>query len=183
LFVNLWILVGSQPAVSHSRLGVSDSAPRDRKTIRLILLSGYASVLVPLGLRIWHLHQGVEEDFSVLRVIGALAGSFGIMFRLWAINILGDFFTAHVMIAENHQLCRRGPYRILRHPSYTGSMLFFLMVPAVLGYAALLPAYLLGWLYVYQRRISAEEEALANHFGAAYEDYRRETKRLIPWIY
>ena len=50
----------------------------------------------------------------------------GLLLRWWAIIVLGRFFTVDVSIAEGHELIESGPYRFIRHPSYTGALLAFL---------------------------------------------------------
>src|SRR5205085_6139499 len=60
------------------------------------------------------------------RWIGLAIFMAGVVLRAWAIVTLGRFFTVHVAIASDHQLVRRGPYRLLRHPSYTGIWLIMM---------------------------------------------------------
>jgi protein-S-isoprenylcysteine O-methyltransferase Ste14 len=74
-----------------------------------------------------------------------------------------------------------GPYRWIRHPSYTGALLTLLGILVCclnwLSFFALLLA-IAGYAY----RIRVEEAALAEGLGDAYRDYMRRTRRLIPFI-
>lgn len=47
----------------------------------------------------------------------------GLALRLWAVVTLGRFFKVTVSIQDHHRVIRSGPYRVLRHPSYTGLLL------------------------------------------------------------
>ncbi|KAI8056082.1 hypothetical protein BDF22DRAFT_653775 [Syncephalis plumigaleata] len=56
-------------------------------------------------------------------VIGVLLCVIGFEFREWSMRVLGRFFTLKLGISEGHYLVDTGPYRLLRHPSYTGILL------------------------------------------------------------
>ena len=88
-----------------------------------------------------------------------------------------------ITIREDHQLVRGGPYRWLRHPSYTGGFLTAIGLPLALGtpvgFVVTLGACLIAYVY----RIRIEEAALISKFGASYQEYSRRTWRLIPGVY
>jgi protein-S-isoprenylcysteine O-methyltransferase Ste14 len=88
-----------------------------------------------------------------------------------------------VHIQEDHHVVRSGPYRVLRHPSYTGLLVAVLGVSllygnwlSVLVFEALVIA---GVLY----RIRVEERVLLDGLGEDYAVYMRETNRLIPGVW
>ena len=107
----------------------------------------------------------------------------GIGIRIWAIRHLGKYFTVDVGIQQGHKVIQDGPYRFVRHPSYSGA------VVALAGLGCLtfnwlgLILILLGTSVAYALRILVEEKALCEQFGAEYEKYTARTKRLIPRIY
>jgi protein-S-isoprenylcysteine O-methyltransferase len=107
----------------------------------------------------------------------------GLALRIWAIRHLGKFFTVDVGIQQGHMVIQDGPYRFVRHPSYSGSLL------ALVGVGFLTFNWLGLFLVVtctmlaYALRISVEEKALLAQLGAQYADYTARTKRLIPGIY
>jgi protein-S-isoprenylcysteine O-methyltransferase Ste14 len=107
----------------------------------------------------------------------------GVALRSWAIVTLGRFFRREVTIAPGQRLVRRGPYRMLRHPSYTGLLLvcagYGLAFGSWVGAAVALIAMGLGLL----PRIRVEERALQGAFGAEYADYARSTSRLVPGVW
>lgn len=107
----------------------------------------------------------------------------GIALRLYSIRVLGRFFTYDVAISKGQHVVEQGPYRWLRHPSYTGGLL------AALGFgmtltnwvALLLPAACMAAGYVY--RIPIEEQALVRGLGPEYSAYMGRTWRLIPYVF
>lgn len=114
---------------------------------------------------------------------GALVVAAGQSLRVVAIRSLGRFFTTRVRLQEGQSLIREGLYRRLRHPAYTGLLLGTLgcitLFASVLGYAAFFFVALPAMLY----RIRVEEAAMIERFGDEYLQYRRQTWRLIPFVY
>ena len=108
---------------------------------------------------------------------------FGAAFRDWSIVSLGRWFRREVTIEPGQRLVRRGPYRVLRHPSYTGIILIFagfgLAIGSWVGAAAAVVVVLAGLV----PRIRVEERALANTFGAEYTEYASSTARLVPGVW
>ena len=107
----------------------------------------------------------------------------GLVLRGWSIMTLGEYFTGYVAVSADQPVVTAGPYRVLRHPSYTGLLLAF----AGLGLTAanwvslagvvILPLVALLW------RIHAEERALLATLGDRYRSYAAQHKRLIPLVW
>lgn len=107
----------------------------------------------------------------------------GLVLRWWAIVTLGRFFTVDVTIEKDHQLVERGPFRWVRHPSYTGVLLAFLGWALTLRNWAAILVVLVPIFVAFIRRMNVEEDALARALGDKYQEYMRRTNRLIPGIY
>jgi protein-S-isoprenylcysteine O-methyltransferase len=120
---------------------------------------------------------------GIWRPAGAAVFAAGIGVRWYAILSLGRFFTVNVAIASDHQLVETGPYRRVRHPSYTGALLAFLGLGLCLDNWASLAALVVPVSVVFWWRMRIEEAALLETFGERYRDYMRRTRRLIPFIY
>jgi protein-S-isoprenylcysteine O-methyltransferase len=120
---------------------------------------------------------------AILRPAGLAVFAAGIIVRWYAILSLGRFFTVNVAIASDHQLVETGPYRRVRHPSYTGALLAFLGLGLCLDNWASLAALMVPVSVVFWWRMRIEEAALLETFGERYRDYMRRTRRLIPFIY
>ncbi|MGV9011126.1 MAG: methyltransferase family protein [Flavobacteriales bacterium] len=116
-------------------------------------------------------------------VVGLLLFIAGVALRWWAIVHLGRFFTVDVAIAKDHRVVSDGPYRFIRHPSYTGALLAFiglgLLVHNWLAALVLLVPITVMFLW----RMNIEERALSVALGEVYTGYMANTKRLIPFVY
>lgn len=106
----------------------------------------------------------------------------GMALRLWAVRVLGRFFRTTVVVQEEHQLVETGPYRLLRHPSYTGTLLTLLGFGFCFGNWIALALVTAGPLLAYSYRITVEERALRARFGPKYEAYARDRWRLVPFL-
>ena len=126
---------------------------------------------------------GLPGDQWVTFGIGCAVSLGGVALRRWAIAALGRFFTREVMIRPGHTLISNGPYRLLRHPSYTGLML------AMLGYGVMLQNWLslalvvAGFCIAILPRIRQEEHVLEANLGVPYREFERTHKRLIPLVW
>jgi len=107
----------------------------------------------------------------------------GIALRLWSVATLGRFFRPIVHIQEGHQLVRTGPYRVLRHPAYTGLVvaLFGLTLPLANVAAIVVVDALILMAVLF--RIRVEERALLDGLGEQYAEYMARTHRLVPGIW
>jgi len=118
-----------------------------------------------------------------LAVMAVLLFVLGLALRWWAIVTLGRFFTVDVTIEKDHELVERGPFRRLRHPSYSGVLLAFLGFALSLRNWAALLAVLLPITAAFIHRINVEEDALTRALGAQYREYMGRTRRLVPFVY
>ena len=106
----------------------------------------------------------------------------GIALRLYAISVLGAFFTTAVAVTPEQTVIETGPYRLIRHPSYTGFLItllgFGLSLTNWLSLLVIMGCALIGLSY----RIHVEERVLQEHLGLRYQEYMQRTKRLIPFV-
>jgi protein-S-isoprenylcysteine O-methyltransferase Ste14 len=106
----------------------------------------------------------------------------GIAVREWAVFSLGRFFTVMVSVTSDQTLVTQGPYRWLRHPAYSGSILslvgFSLAIGTWAGGLVVFIFTLAGYWY----RVKIEEQALLNAFGDEYREYMQRTWRFFPGI-
>jgi len=107
----------------------------------------------------------------------------GVTLRWYSAAILGKYFTFDVAIQSGQILIEAGPYRYIRHPSYSGALLTLLGFGLALGNWVGLAAALscLGFAYAY--RIPVEEAALASALGETYKQYVQRTWRLVPFLF
>jgi protein-S-isoprenylcysteine O-methyltransferase Ste14 len=116
-------------------------------------------------------------------VMGLVMMWAGIALRQWAVWTLGRFFTVVVRVADDQSVIDRGPYRWVRHPSYTGLLVTLVGLGAALGNwlsvlaLAVLPS--IGLVI----RIRVEEQALVAALGEPYREYAERHRRLLPGIW
>jgi len=115
--------------------------------------------------------------------IGVVLGWLGLLLRWWSIVILGRYFTVVVMTSADQPVVDRGPYRILRHPSYTGLLLVFAGLGLMLGNWVSAVAAVGLVLIALIHRIRIEERALNASLGDRYREFAANRARLIPYIW
>lgn len=127
------------------------------------------------------LSRRIFPDNPVLMLACVVVAILGLLFSVWARLALGSNWSGTVTIKANHQLIRRGPYRFIRHPIYTGMLAALLataitqrMVTGLLGFAVVTVA-----LYLKARR---EESFLSQEFGDAFAEHRQHTGMFLPRI-
>jgi protein-S-isoprenylcysteine O-methyltransferase len=154
---------------------------RDSGTLQIVLIVVYVSVAIAMYIAIED--DGYIARFTASGVLGLVMILAGMAIRAQAILTLRHFFTVDVTIFDDHRLIRAGPYRYLRHPSYTGALLSFygLAVGFENPWAALVVA--APPTVAFFIRMQVEEAALRAAFPNEYTEYERTTKRLIPFIY
>ncbi|MGZ4301133.1 MAG: methyltransferase family protein [Gaiellaceae bacterium] len=107
----------------------------------------------------------------------------GAALRDWAIVSLGRYFRREVTIEPGQRIVRRGPYRALRHPSYTGICLILAGFGLTFGsWVSAVVALLIVFVGLLPR-IRVEEHALAQAFGPDYTTYATSTDRMLPHVW
>ena len=87
------------------------------------------------------------------------------------------------MIQKGHRVVKNGPYRYIRHPSYTGLLLTTIGVAIGMeNWIGLILMVLIVFLSL-KKRINLEEQVLQKSLSEEYTSYIKSTKRLIPFIY
>ena len=105
----------------------------------------------------------------------------GCAFAIWARLYLGRNWSAIVTIKQNHELVRRGPYAVVRHPIYAGILLAMFGTAISIGQVRGLIAVALA-LIAWHMKAQLEEAFMIQQFGEDYLRYRKEVKALIPFI-
>jgi len=121
----------------------------------------------------------VSAIWPLFRVLGFVLSIYAFIILIWASRVLGRFLIPEAAVFPDHMLVTSGPFRFLRHPSFSGALALWL--GAALG--------TLNWLLfvlwlplVVGKTIQAraEEELLQTKFETVYEEYARKTGRFIP---
>ena len=154
----------------------------DRNSRMIVVASALAGVGGGIALA-RALPEAAMPDARWLLVAGLVLMGAGIAFRQWAVAVLGRFFTVDVRVHPGQTVVERGPYRWLRHPSYTGLIATFLGLGlaldnwAALAVLAVLPTACLVY------RIHFEERALLDGLGEPYRRVAASRPRLFPRVW
>ncbi len=154
--------------------------------LHLILVGAGVMLIVLSPLRWlpyeWLFSQSFLPNLNMVTNIGAGVTMTGMAVAIWARFILGRQWNTTISIQENHELIRRGPYKVVRHPIYTGVLLAAL--GSVLALHTIGAAIGLLLLFItYAAKISREDRWLVKELGESYAEYRREVAAMVPWLY
>lgn len=152
----------------------------ERRTLLafVVVMSGGMWAAISLGAYVQGLSYSTHG--AGLRAAVLAVAWVGIAVRLWAIASLGKFFRGTVHIQQDHEVVRRGPYRWVRHPAYSGILLAVLALTVMVGNVLAWALYALCAFVTFAYRIHVEERTLIQALGPAYSDYAAQTRRLIP---
>ena len=163
------------------RSNATDKQGADKNSLRLIWIT--IAVSTALAVYVSFNYYFPIAHFNFIKYIGLAIIFTGILMRLIIIKSLGKFFTADVTIRQGHELKKDGFYKFLRHPSYFASLLSFIGFAISLNNLVSLLIVVAAILSAFINRIKVEERTLIDYFGQEYVDYKKTTKRLIPFVY
>jgi protein-S-isoprenylcysteine O-methyltransferase Ste14 len=163
-----------EPGQASSIAASSD----DRGTTRGIVRAfGLAATLTPILRRL----PGPRLPHAAAPA-GLAMQAFGLSLRAWSMHTLRGSYSRTLATRGQQRVVDTGPYRLIRHPGYAGSLLAWLgfaltssSIPAVGLVAGLLGR-------AYRDRITAEEILLLDEL-APYAAYVHRTKKLVPFIW
>ena len=144
-----------------------------------MIITAYASAAeLPLLLR----HLSLPPLPRVAGPAGLVIQAGGLVLRAWSMRTLGGAYTRTLQTNEQQRVIDDGPYRLVRHPGYTGSLLTWtgFAIASRSAPVIVLVSALLG--RAYQRRVKAEEELL-NRDLPGYSAYSQRTKKLVPFLW
>jgi protein-S-isoprenylcysteine O-methyltransferase Ste14 len=182
VFWSLFAVWALAEMLTYMRLRGGSMARRRDRGSRIVLVTGYwlailaafaLAFAVPSATITWH------RDVAFYVGAGMLVG--GLVLRQYAIATLGHLHTLDVTTGAGQPVVEVGPYRWVRHPSYSGAMLTAAGILLCSTNWLSLACYAVV-VIVYAYRIRVEEQALAEDLGAPYQEYMRRTKRLIPYV-
>lgn len=179
-FISLYAILEISMGIRQKRKSRVEHSG-DRLSIGLMFTGislGYSLAFLASSLKAGKLAAG--DLFFFLGLGMALAG---VIFRIYAIRILNEFFTYTVSKTQDHQLVEKGPYRFIRHPAYLGQLIIFLGVSVALSNWLSVLGMMIPVIVVYGYRIYTEEKFMSEFMGDPYIAYCQRTKRLIPGIF
>lgn len=123
-----------------------------------------------------------KAKYQTVRIAGLAVFILFSWMQIAAYKSLGENYAPDIVILKGHKLFRGGMYKFIRHPQYLGQVLSDLGAAAALTSFVAFPLVILIEIPLFIMRASFEEKTMANHFGAEYEDYKKSTGFMIPFI-
>lgn len=171
-------IIGAIVIPKRRRQGTKLKEMEKKGSSRLISMSFGISIVVAYLFAL----SGIALLPSWVFYLGSVIMILGIAVRQWSIAVLGRFFSPIIGVQEGQKVVDRGPYRLVRHPSYTGVLLILVGAGLIFQSWAAILVILLIFGLAYGYRMSAEEKALTLELGNEYVEYSKRTKRIIPYI-
>ena len=157
--------------------------PFDRGSTRVLGVAFLVAVLTLLVAPVLNAFQVGAMGWTAVGWVGIGLMVGGIALRFWATRVLGRFYPRTLRAAADQQVIDHGPYRVLRHPGYSGVLVMWAGAGlATLNWVAA-TAVIVGMCGAYSYRIRCEEEMLRSALGRPYEAYMLRTWRLVPFVY
>ena len=166
------------------------AAAKAKPTVEVQSAGSMLAQRLPIGMGWWLLlfpnfpggfNRQILPRTAALQMAGAVICVCGLWFTLWARKTLAGNWSSDVTFKQNHELIRTGPYRIVRHPIYTGLLVMVvgtaMRIGQLRGVVSLALVTIGFWI-----KLRQEERLMMRHFPEAYPVYRREVKALIPFV-
>jgi protein-S-isoprenylcysteine O-methyltransferase Ste14 len=173
IIVVLWLAFWAYWGLSATR---SKAGTRSWQGMPLRALLGIAVILLLSVVN----SSGLEVHGEVLPVIGIIVVACGFGFAVWARVHIGRNWGMPMTIKEEPELVTSGPYRLVRHPIYTGILTAVVGTALAVNLLVLGVAAVLAVFFVYSATV--EERNLGAIFPGAYPAYRARTNMLIPFV-
>jgi protein-S-isoprenylcysteine O-methyltransferase Ste14 len=175
VLIGLWAAGELASQLSH-RGGTHVGQDPTEVVMAVGLIAAFVGVSLELG-------RDDPQWGTRVRIVGIAVLVAGIALRAWSIRTLGRFFTYAVTVQEDQHVVDEGPYRVLRHPSYTGLLVALAGLGVAAGAWTALALAVLPPLLAVVVRIRHEEGALERELGDAYRAYEQRTRRLVPGLW
>jgi protein-S-isoprenylcysteine O-methyltransferase Ste14 len=177
----LWLVL--ELIASRTKRSRDRSEVRDRGLLRLIFVAFWVALTLGFSVSFLLPKAAILWNRKLVFLMGIGLMLLGIAFRQYAMSVLGRFFTFDVAMHAGQTVVEAGPYRYIRHPSYTGALITQFGLGLALGtWAALFSLlFCVGIGYWYRMRI--EEAALVTALGEPYRKYMQRTRRLVPFLF
>ena len=177
-WIVVWMLLALRTKRAQQRLTIAQALPYIIPTgLGVYLIFNRPEILKRMGLW-WPL----LSDQMWLGLLGVTLTAAGLLFAIWARLYLGQNWSGQVMVKEDHELIRSGPYHFVRHPIYSGILLALagntLCLRNLWAFLGLALAWLGLWI-----KSRLEERFMVATFGTQYEDYRRTTGAILPHLH
>lgn len=115
-----------------------------------------------------------------VQAIGTIILILSTIFTVWSRLVLGKMWANYAAVKEEHKLVTDGPYRMSRHPIYSGLLGMILGTAISTGKGFIFLLFIIA-LFFLLNRIHNEEQMMLQTFGEQYLQYKKRVSKLIPW--
>ncbi len=180
--VYVWAFLPEWKIVKGGREGAKDSGSKDSGSMKILLAGTGVALFVAYPIAFVEAWSFPVSWHLPLFVAGLLLIVLGSLLRRYCWRTLGEYFTGDVRARQDQPVIRSGPYRLVRHPSYTAAMMMFIGIGLSLGSWFSLALVTIAAIASYSYRVAVEERVLLDTIGEPYVAYMKECKRFIPYI-
>ncbi len=122
-----------------------------------------------------------KSENQTIRLIGLAFYLIFSWIQIWAFKTLGENYSQDIAIKKNHQLVTIGPFKVVRHPQYLSQILLDLGGAVATLSFILLPIAIIEIPFLFMRA-SLEDKLLEKHFGESFNNFKKKTGQIFPFI-
>jgi protein-S-isoprenylcysteine O-methyltransferase Ste14 len=180
--IYIWAFLPEWKVVRGGIEGAKRAESRDSGSIRIMLGVMWIALMLAFPLafvRAWMFPPRFQLPLLAIGISLILLGS---LLRRYCLRTLGEYFTGDVRARADQPVIDTGPYRFVRHPSYTAGTMMFVGIGLGLGNWLSLALLTLAVVTTYVYRVGVEERVLLETIGEPYRVYCKGRKRFVPYI-
>jgi protein-S-isoprenylcysteine O-methyltransferase Ste14 len=180
--VYVWAFLPEWRIVKGGAEGVKRGDSKDSGSLKVLLGGMWIALLLAYALAFLNGFSFPGRWQVPLFAIGVLLIFLGSVLRRYCFRTLGEYFTGDVRAKRDQPVIDSGPYRLVRHPSYTAAMMMFIGIGLALGSWLSFALLTIATIAAYSYRVAVEERVLLDTIGEPYRVYMKERKRFIPYV-
>lgn len=180
--IYVWALIPEWKIMQSGRAGADRADSKDSGSIKVMVRVMLAVLLIAFPLAfvdVWAFPKNQQVPLFVAGVAMMVLSS---VLRRYCWRSLGEYFTGDVRATPDQPVISSGPYRLVRHPSYTAGMMMFIGIGLALGSWLSLMLLTVATIATYSYRVAIEERVLLDTIGEPYGSYMKGRKRFIPYV-
>ena len=180
--VYVWAMVPEAGIIRRAQKTSKHAGSKDRGSVQVMTAAMSTALVLAFPVAFfdpWPFPESIHpESFAA----GMLLVVLGSLLRRYCWRTLGEYFTGDVQARAGQPVIRTGPYKLVRHPSYTGGLMMNAGVGLALCSSLSVTLLTVTALVTYIYRVRIEEHALVDTLGEPYRNYMRESRRFIPYV-
>jgi len=180
--VYVWSFLPEMKVVRGGVEGAKSADSKDSGSLKVLLGGMWIALMLGFFLSFAKAGSFPPDARIPVFVAGVALLILGSLLRRWCFRTLGEYFTGDVKARADQPVIRTGPYRYVRHPSYTAGIMMFSGIGLALGNWFSFLLITIASIATYWYRVTIEERALLGTIGEPYASFMKERKRFIPYI-